>query len=137
MPGAIPAAVLAANVSATLAPPGMLNVPHAGEVAPTAGSTVAVRVAPPASTGAVLLAKLMAGFAGSASARVTPVAVLLPAAFATVIVYVAGVPAAMNGVAVDLVTVSCGKHALEEPAPGIWLAERLTIWKPPTELVEP
>ncbi len=43
----------------------------------------------------------------------------------------------MNGVEVDLVTVSCGKHAVEEPEPVIWPAVRLTIWKPPTELVEP
>ena len=78
--------VLATNVSATLPPPGMLNVPHEGDVAPAAGSTVAVRVAPPASTGAVLLAYVMFGFAGSTSESDTPVAVLLLAALATVIV---------------------------------------------------
>ncbi|MBK7660959.1 MAG: hypothetical protein IPJ28_18435 [Betaproteobacteria bacterium] len=41
--------VCAWNVMATEPPPGMEKVPHEGVVAPGAGSTTAVRVAPPAS----------------------------------------------------------------------------------------
>ncbi len=84
--GGVAAAVFATNVSATLPPPGMSNVPHEGDVAPTVGSALAVRVAPPESTGAVLLAKARSGFAGSTSESATPVAVLLFAALATVMV---------------------------------------------------
>ena len=76
-------ATLALKVIVTLPLGGMLNVPHVGEVAPAVGSTMAVRVAPPTSTGAVLEAKLKP--VGSASLIVTPVAVLLPELFTVMV----------------------------------------------------
>ena len=44
------ALVAARKVSATLPPPGIVKLDHAGEVAPTTGFVVLGRVAPPAST---------------------------------------------------------------------------------------
>ena len=51
-------AISATKVIATLLLGGMLNVPQVGEVAPTAGLTVVVRVAVPLSTGALFEAKV-------------------------------------------------------------------------------
>ncbi|MBK7660958.1 MAG: hypothetical protein IPJ28_18430 [Betaproteobacteria bacterium] len=79
----------------------------------------------------------MFGAPGSASAIATPVAAPRPARFVAVIVQVAGAPAAMKGVDVDLATVICGKQAVVEPAPGICPAARVAIWKPPTDDEEP
>src|SRR3982751_557473 len=98
--------VLAWKVSATLPPPGIVKLDQAGEGAPTTGSEI-----------------------------VSPVAAPLPAALATLIVQVAGLPAATYCVLVDFVTVSCGKHAVELPAPGMLAALRLVIWNPPDDAV--
>ena len=54
----------------------MLKVPQVGAVAPTAGLLIAVRVAPPASTGKVFEAKVKP--VGNTSLICTLVAVLLP-----------------------------------------------------------
>ena len=70
-------ATLATKVIATLPPlAGRLKVPQAGVVAPTAGSLIAVRVAPPPNTGAVFEAKVKP--AGRVSVSTTPVAVPVP-----------------------------------------------------------
>ena len=69
-------ATLATNVIATLLLGGILKVPQVGAVAPTAGLLIAVRVAPPASTGAMFEAKVKP--VGNTSLISTPVAVLLP-----------------------------------------------------------
>ena len=76
MPPPTLAATLALKVIATLPPAGMLKVPQVGAVAPTAGLLIAVRVAPPASTGVVFEAKVKP--VGNTSLISTPVAVLLP-----------------------------------------------------------
>src|SRR5262245_6697349 len=137
MPVVTLAFVFARNVSATLPPPGIVNDDHAGEVAPTVGSVVVGLVAPPARLTVRLLRNVMLGLAGRTSVIVTPPAAPRPARLLTVIVYVAGDPAATYGVLVDLVTVSCGKHALVPGVPGMLLAGRFTIWKPPEEPVDP
>ena len=69
-------AILATNVIATLLLGGILKVPQVGDVAPIAGSIVAVRVAVPPSTGKVFEAKVKP--VGSTSLIATPVAALLP-----------------------------------------------------------
>ena len=66
-------ATLAMKVIATLLLGGMLKVPQVGDVAPTAGFTVAVRVAVPPSTGALFEAKVKT--AGNTSLMETPVKV--------------------------------------------------------------
>ena len=137
MPGATPAATFVTNVIATLPPPGIVKLPHEGVGDAATGFNVVGRVEPPPSTIDDVLAKVMLGFAGKVSATTALDAGLLPAAFDTVIVYVAVPPAGTMGVDVDLVTVRTGKHALELPEPGICPAPRLTIWKPPEEDVEP
>src|ERR1700688_2216729 len=118
--------MFATKVIATLPPPGMVKLPHEGVGDAAAGFNTEGRVEPPPSTIDDVLAKVMLGFAGKVSARTALDAALLPAAFDTVIVYVAVPPAGTMGVDVDLVTVRIGKHALELPEPGICPAVRLT-----------
>ena len=68
------AATLTVKVTVTEAPPGIEKVPQEGDMAPGAGLTAAVRVAPPASTTEVVAAKLKLGLLGRVSLTITPVA---------------------------------------------------------------
>ena len=101
----------------TLPPPGTTNPPHAGVAVPAVGLLTVGRVAPPANVIVVVDVNVKLGLFGSASDKLTPVAVPNPVALVATMVYVA-VPLGVEvGVEVDLVTANLGRHCALDVVP--------------------
>jgi hypothetical protein len=84
VPSVVKAGIFTVNVIETDPPPGMEKLDQAGDVAPTTGSVVAVRVAPPLSVIEEVDAYVNGeGAPGKTSVSLTPVALPYPAAFDT------------------------------------------------------